>query len=202
MGSAVVSPEARKWGYEGPACPHCRTPLDHGGLISGRQTCPGCRRAFDAVRFDPAPPDVSLRPLADAGPEGTHACGTHAGNAAVTHCSRCGVFMCPLCRIDADGLALCPACFERLADEGALHSAIATYRDYGRLAGMLALLGFLVIFVAPAAGPGAIYYGRKRLRQLEAMKEDGGRGAVYTVFAVGVLETLLGLGVIAMMVRS
>jgi len=198
---AGVSPAAqRALGYERPACPHCRRPLDHQGLVSGWQACPVCRRAFEAVFFEPPPPDLSVPRLGEAGPVGSHACANHAGNAAVTHCSRCGVFMCPLCRIEADGMALCPACFERLSDEGALPSAIATCRDYGRLAGALAVLGLLMPFLAPAAGPGSIYYGVKRLKQLEALKEDAGRGGVYAVFALAALETLLGFGLIWMMV--
>jgi hypothetical protein len=143
-----------------------------------------------------------VRRIAEAGPEGAHACANHAGNLAATHCERCGVFMCALCRIEADGRQLCPACFERLCDEGALRSAVATYRDYGRLAGLLALLGLLVIFVAPVAGPASIYFGRKRLGQLAAMGEAGGRGSVYGVMALAALETVAGIAAIAMMVRS
>ncbi|HSB61765.1 MAG TPA: hypothetical protein VLI67_08590, partial [Vicinamibacteria bacterium] len=172
------------------------------GLVSGRQACPVCLRSFEAVRFDPPPPDLAVPRLGEAGPEASHACAGHSGNAAVAHCSRCGVFMCPLCRIEADGMALCPACFERLSDEGALPSAIATYRDYGRLARALAVLGLLLPLLAPAAGPGGIYYGARRLKQIEAMKEDGGRGGVYAVIALAALETALGFGIVWMMVAG
>jgi uncharacterized Zn finger protein (UPF0148 family) len=188
--------------YAGPACPHCEGPLEVSQIVSGRQSCPRCRRTFEAVRFDPPAPDLSVTPLGQAGPEGAHACAHHAGNAAATHCGRCGVFMCNLCRIEADGKTLCPACFERLSDEGALPSAIASYRDYGRLSALLALLGLVVIFVAPVAGPGSIYYGLKRLSQLAASKEEGGKGTVYAVMALAALETIAGIAVIVWLVRQ
>ncbi len=190
-------------GYSGPACPHCATPLEEvGQLISGAQSCARCRRPFEAVRFDPPFPDLHVKRLSEAGPEGAHACVNHTGNLAVTHCARCGIFMCALCRIEAEGQALCPACFERLSDEGALRSAIATYRDYGRLSAMLAAVGLLFIFIGPVAGPASIYYGRKRLLQMRAHGDEGGRFGVYTAMAVGALGAVGGVVVMAMMVKS
>ena len=203
MGADVSpAPARRAWGYAGPACPHCARSLDVRRMVSGAQTCSWCRRPFEAVVFDPPPPDLSVPRTTEAGPEAAHACANHAGNLAATHCSRCGVFMCSLCRIEADALALCPACFVRLVAEGALPTAIGTYRDYGRQATMLALLGLLIIFVAPIAGPAAIYYGRKRLKQLSAMQQKGGRVGVYAVLVLGVLETVLGIVVLVSMVKG
>lgn len=143
-----------------------------------------------------------MKRLAEAGPGGAHACANHAGNLAATHCARCGIFMCALCRIEADGQTLCPACFERLSDEGALRSAIATYRDYGRMSAMLAALGLLFIFVGPVAGPASIYYGRKRLDQMRVHGDEGTRLGVYTAMAVGALGAIGGVVAIALMVKS
>ena len=202
MGADLATATARRlWGSAGPACPHCARSLDVREVISGPQTCAWCRRPFEAVAFDPPPPDVFV-PRTRAGPEAAHACANHSGNLARTHCSRCGVFMCSLCRIDADAMALCPACFDRLVGEGALPTAIGTCRDHGRQATMLALLGILIIFVGPIAGPAAIYYGRKRLAQLRAMKQEGGRAGVYAVFVLGALETGLGIAVLVSMMRG
>jgi hypothetical protein len=191
MGGAVVP----TLGYAGPTCPHCARPLDPQQLVSGQQTCAWCRRSFEAMRFDPVRPDLSVRRTAEAGPEGAHACANHKGNEAVTHCSRCGVFMCSLCRIDADAMVLCPACFDRLVAEGGLPSAVATFRDYGRQAVMLAILGLLMI-VGPIAGPASIYYANKRLEQLTAANEKGDRAGMYFVFVIGALETILGVAVL------
>lgn len=189
-------------GYTGPACPHCAAPLEVEQLVSGAQSCPRCRRPFEAVRFDPPFPDLQVKRLSEAGPEGAPACANHAGNLAVTHCARCGIFMCALCRIEAEGQALCPACFERLSDEGALRSAIATYRDYGRMSSMLAALSLLVLFVGPVAGPASIYYGKKRLDQMRSQGDEGGRFGVYAAMGVGALGAVGGIVVIAMMVKS
>jgi len=153
------------------------------------------------MRFDPPPPDLSVKRTAEAGPEGAHACANHAGNVAATHCSRCGVFMCSLCRIEADAMVLCPGCFDRLVAEAGLPSAIATYRDYGRQATMLAILGLVVTFVGPIAGPASIYYARKRLQQMKSMSEEGGRASLYVVFVIAVLETILGIAVLFFMFR-
>jgi hypothetical protein len=203
MGAILApSPEKRAWGYAGPACPHCARPIEVQKLVSGAQTCPWCRRPYEAVVFDPPPPDLSVPRLAEAGPEATHACANHAGNVAVTHCTRCGIFMCALCRIHADAMVLCPACFDRLVAEGALPSAIATYRDHGRQATMLVLMGILIIVVAPIAGPAAIYYARKQLKQLTAMKQEGGRAAMYVVQILAVLEALFGMLVLYYMVKG
>ena len=202
MGAVLFpAPVKKAWGYAGPACPHCARSIEVRQLISGPQTCAFCRRPYEAVAFDPPPPDLSVPRVTEAGPEAANACANHAGNVAATHCSRCGIFMCRLCRIDADAMVLCPACFDRLVAEGALPSAIATYRDYGRQAGMLAVLGLLFIFVAPIAGPAAIYFGRKQLKQLAAMKQQGGRAGIYVVFVLAVLETLFGLLVFYYMVK-
>lgn len=201
MGADLSPAPAKKaWGYAGPACPHCARSIDVRTLITGPQTCSWCRRPFEAVAFDPPPPDLSVARTSEAGPESANACANHAGNVAATHCSRCGVFMCPLCRIDADAMVLCPACFDRLVAEGAVPSAIATYRDYGRQATMLAIVGLLIIFIGPIAGPAAIYFGRKRLKQLTAMKQEGGRVGVYAVFVLAVLETVFGILAIGSMV--
>lgn len=145
------------------------------------------------MRFDPVLPDLSVRRTAEAGPEGAHACANHAGNVAVTHCSRCGVFICSLCRIDADAQVLCPGCFDRLVVEGGLPSAIATYRDHGRQASVLAVLGLLVIFVGPIAGPASVYFAHKGLEQRKVQGEEGGRAGLFAVQVVGVLETIAGV---------
>jgi hypothetical protein len=202
MGASVPAMAPRAGGYLGPGCPHCGRVLDLPRIVSGPQTCAWCRRSFEGVRFDPAPPDLTVRRTAEAGPEGAHACANHPGNVAASHCSRCGVFMCALCRIEVDGMGLCPACFDRLVGEGALPSAIATYRDYGRLATALAALGLLLIFVGPVAGPAAIYYGRKRLQQLTALKETGGRAGMVAVMILGALDAIGGVALIVTMVRS
>ena len=190
------------FGYAGPACPHCGQLVDPRQIVSGQQTCARCSRPYEATRFDPVLPDLSVLRTAEAGPEGANACANHAGNVAVTHCSRCGVFMCALCRIEADAQALCPGCFDRLSADGELPSAIITYRDFGRQAASLAVLGLIVPFVGPIAGPAAVYFARKRLAQQARMGEEGGRFGLYALQVLGVLDAIVGVAVLVMVFRS
>lgn len=183
------------------ACPRCGRALDHGRIISGAQTCPLCRGAFEAVRFDPPAPDTSVPRVAEAGPEGAHACPLHAGNAAVGNCGRCGVFTCALCRIEADGRVLCPSCFERLADAGELPSLVARYRDYARAQYLVALLGLLFFFLGPVTGPASAYYGTKALAQMKASGEAGGRIRVWALFALGAAEMAVAAAFFVSMAR-
>lgn len=176
-----------------PACPRCGRPLEHAAIVSGIQTCRLCRGRFQAIRFDPPALDASVPRVAEAGPEAAHPCPAHPGNAASVHCSRCGVFACALCRIDTDGLVLCPACFERLADAGELPSLVASYRDHGRAQALLVLLGLLFFFLAPVTGPASIYYGSRALEQRRAMQVEPRRGAVFALYAVGALQALAGI---------
>lgn len=171
-------------------CPRCGRSLEHARIVSGTQICLLCRGAFEAVRFDPPAPDTSVPRVAEAGPEGAHACPMHAGNAAVGHCGRCGVFTCALCRIEVERRALCPACFERLADAGELPSLVASYRDYGRAQYLLALLGLVFFFLGLVTGPASAYYGTKALDQMRAAGETRGRLRVWALFALGAAEVI------------
>jgi hypothetical protein len=177
-------------GPAGVACPRCGRPLEHAGIMSGTQVCPLCGGSFEAVRFNPPAPDASVPRVAEAGPEGAHACPLHAGNAAVGNCARCGVFTCAVCRIEVEGRILCPACFERLADAGELPSLVSSYRDYGRAQYLIALLGLPFFFLGLVTGPASVYYGTKALAQMREAGEPGGRARVWALFALGATETL------------
>ena len=118
--------------------------MDPGAILSNPVSCPICLREFEAVLFDPPVPDVAVPRVAEAGPEGANPCGHHPGNVAADHCTRCGVFMCALCRIETDGRVLCPPCFERLLDAGQLPSLVAHHHDYGHMQLLLAILGLSV----------------------------------------------------------
>lgn len=110
--------------------------------------------------------------------------------------------MCGVCRIDSDGLVLCPGCFDRLSAEGALPSARVSYRDHGRMAGSLAALGLLLGFVGIVAGPAAVYYGIKGLRQKREMGETEGRAGVWAAIVLGGLEAALWVGIVGLMIRG
>lgn len=110
--------------------------------------------------------------------------------------------MCGVCRIDSDGLVLCPGCFDRLSAEGALPSARVSYRDYGRLAESLALLALMPIFAGLVAGPAAVYYGNKGLRQKRELGETEGRTGVWVAIILGGLATVSWLLIVGSMFRG
>jgi hypothetical protein len=184
-----MTPRASRSDFGGPCCPRCRRDLDPERVLSGPLSCPHCGRAFEATRFDPPPPRVEVRAVEEAGPGAAASCPAHRGNVAAANCSRCGVFMCDLCRIDADGMVLCPACFDRLSAEGALPSARTTFRDFGRMGATLLLVGLVFsVFAAPFT-LGAVYAGARELRQRKTLGE-GSAVRAWVVIALGVLGTL------------
>jgi hypothetical protein len=109
--------------------------------------------------------------------------------------------MCSLCRIEADALALCPGCFDRLAADGGLPSTIITYRDFGRQATALGILGLILPFVGPIAGPASVYFARKRLAQQARMGEEAGRLGLYALQVLGVLDAIVGVVALVMVFR-
>ena len=189
-----MSPRAARSDFGGPSCPRCRRDLDPERVLSGPQSCPHCGGAFEATRFSPPPPRVEVRAVEEAGPGAAAAsCAAHRGNVAVANCSRCGVFMCDLCRIDTDAMVLCPACFDRLSAEGALPSARTSFRDFGRMGVSLLLAGVLLSFVGAPFMLGAVYAGAKELGQRKTL----GEGSAVRAWVVIVLGALGALGGVA-----
>jgi hypothetical protein len=201
--SAPGGPAARRAGRKrGPAtvfggvcCPCCKADLPAAPRVDGLQRCPACREEYEAD---------FLRPVVDPGPvivpvaadgSGTP-CAKHARNVAEASCQRCGAFMCSLCRIDSDGQSLCPGCFERLSDEGALASSRSMYRDYGRLSTHIVLLSFLITPFMSLSGPAAMWFGIKGLRK---RRESGFRISslrCWIGIVGGFCEMLAGIGYI------
>jgi hypothetical protein len=188
--------------YAGPSCPHCLEPLDAMRVMTGAQQCGSCGRGFEAVRFAAPRPVEAGRSLGEPGSADETACASHPGNAAASNCERCGVFMCGLCEIEADEMKLCPACFDRLSAEGALPSARTSFRDYGRQASMLALLGVPMMFFGVIIGPAAAFYGVRSLRQLKAMGETGGRARAVLAIVAGLCEATVGVFMLVSMFRA
>jgi hypothetical protein len=180
----------------GPACPHCGAPLLVELVVAGEQSCVACTRRFEAMPFSPPAVRVVVQSVAEAGPAGAVACGQHPGNAAVANCSRCGVFMCGLCRVQIDGRELCPACFDRLAAEGALPSARSHVRNYRGLAVLMGLGGCWMYFLGLLTGPVTIYFAIQAQRQRRRLQESDGQLAVAAAFVLGVLQIVGGLWIL------
>ena len=176
--------------YQGVACPFCDKGLDHTTLASGPQSCPQCRRGFEAVVFHPVEARPAVAEVAAAGPTGVTPCANHARNVAVAACERCGRFMCELCRIDSDGKTLCPGCFERLSGEGALQSTVTRFRDYSALTASYVAAGAVILFLAPLTAPLALVYGRRALREKRERGESDGIIKLRILMGIAVVELL------------
>ena len=186
--------------YHGPACPKCDKALSEEQAQDGQHVCRTCKSAFVAVRLTPSPErQVVVTPVAAT--DNSTPCAVHQRNASVATCGRCGLFMCQLCRIDSDGLVVCPVCFERLANEGALPSARKTYRDYGRLSSHLALIGLLLVWpFGFIFGPFAVWTGIKGLRTLAQPGVRISRVRCWIAIIAGFGETALFLLVLGLVV--
>jgi uncharacterized paraquat-inducible protein A len=140
--------------------------------------------------FHPPTRSARVLQLVQSGPEAAGACANHPRNAAVTNCERCGIFICSLCELEVDGTKYCPACFERLAQEGAIHSARTRFRAYGSLAALSAVAGLFLsgAFLGFPLGGLALYYVGKGFRT----RRDTGS----TVFGL-VLVTIIALAAIS-----
>ena len=109
--------------------------------------------------------------------------------------------MCQLCRIDSDGLTLCPGCFDRLADEGALPSARRTYRDYGLLSSHLALIGFVLVWpLGMVIGPWAAWMGIKGLRTKAQAGVRISKARCWASILFGLLEMILAFSILAFVI--
>ena len=194
----AVTVKARKYtNYEGVVCPLCDTRLPVSSLQTGEQFCRSCKGAYEGMVFTPPVRKARVKHIAESGPSGATACARHERNAAAANCERCGNFMCNLCRIDADGMALCPPCFERLSEEGALPSSAKSFKNYAGMAGSLAVLGIPFMIFAALIGPLGIFYSVKGLAQKREMGESDGMIMLWLVLILCILETGLGLFFIA-----
>lgn len=174
--------------YTGPECPRCRGYLDLERMGAGEQRCVTCGTVFLATPFQP--PEMRLRVgrIAEAGPEGAVPCARHSGNAAVGNCTRCGVFMCNLCKIEIEGQELCPSCFDRLRAEGGLSSGQTRIRDYRGLALSFGVIGLLFSCFGLLTGPVTLYFVAQAARQRRQWNERGGTPALVIASLCGVLQ--------------
>jgi hypothetical protein len=188
MATAVAKTSKRAAGkaVRGPHCPRCDQQLvEHG------TTCAACRKPFQAVAFTPP---TRLSRQADSASAESTTCANHDTNLAVDACSRCGAFICALCRMETDELVACPSCLELLDQEGKLASLRKDVINYGYLAAYCSLGAFLIFPLAPLLAIPALLYVRRNLRQNRALNEQIGVGQQRWAVALSVLGVLLGVG--------
>lgn len=171
----------------GPQCPHCSVALDAEALHPGTIHCPSCMRTFEATPFQPREVRHQAVQVVTETPDGTAAaCANHAGNAAVTSCQRCGLFICALCEMNTGNGTYCPSCYERARTE-TLQSGVR-YRDYAGMAVSGSVVGFFCLGAFIPIGPFVIYWAIKGMQQRRA---EGARTiGMVAAMILGILETL------------
>ncbi|HVG10648.1 MAG TPA: hypothetical protein VNM67_23295 [Thermoanaerobaculia bacterium] len=182
--------------YTGPECPRCSGYLDLDRLAAGEHRCTSCGGIFLATPFKPPVLRERVGSVAEAGPEGAVPCARHTGNAAVGNCTRCGVFMCNLCRIEIEGQELCPGCFDRLTAEGVLSGAQTRIRDYRGMAISLGVLGLLLSCFGLITGPLTLFFVAQALRQKRRWNEKGGVPALVIAGLLGAAQIVISIFVV------
>ncbi len=200
----VARSKLGRWrvGYAGTSCPRCRALVRHEDVRTGEQACRTCRGLFEAVRFDPVKPVVAVPVLAGVGPEGGAPCARHARNQAVASCGRCGQFMCSLCRIDAEGKAYCPPCFDRLSSEGSIPGGAMRLRNWGGIAGACLVASYFMLFIAPIVGTAGVYFCAKGIGDKRKRNERDGVARLYFLMAFNLLSVVAGVGMYAVMLGA
>jgi uncharacterized paraquat-inducible protein A len=172
----------------------CDAPLDAATLRSGAVQCPACEQPFESTVFRPRELRHEAVQEVTQTPDGVAtACANHAGNAAVTTCQRCGLFICALCDMNTGEGSYCPSCFERIRT-GNVQTGIR-YRDYASMAVSAAVLA---LFCWIPLGPFVIYWAWKGIRQRR--EEGSGIAGMVVTLIVGILETLAVVGGIILMI--
>ncbi len=185
--------------YPGPQCPHCNVALPEEDIRSGQVSCRTCGKAFEATAFTPPEKRLRIIEVAVSGPEGANACATHARNAAVTSCERCGLFICALCEMNVGDGSFCPSCFERAQSDGSLHGVAGRIRDYASMARLSAVLGLLMVAILGIPlGVLTVVYAVKAMRQRREVGDP--RGGMIVTMIFGILEILASVGFIALMI--
>jgi hypothetical protein len=100
--------------------------------------------------------------------------------------------MCGLCRVDSDGKTLCTKCFERLASEGALPSAVNRITSRFAAARTATVASWLLFPFAMVLGPYAFYLSVRAWMDRRRSGDDEGRIAIPILTLLSLLSSAMG----------
>lgn len=184
-----AAPAPRVVTYAGPACPRCNLPLSLENLTLAEEICPRCQGYFRSTVFHPPQRIARVMQLAQSGPEIAGSCANHPRNAAVTNCSRCGLFICSLCELDMHGEKYCPSCFDRLTKDGGIEQAQVRFRDWGALAIAMAVVGLFFdwMMIGVPFNVMSVYYAIRGFRDPQFSRDK------IFLLTISIVLALLGL---------
>jgi len=99
-------------------------------------------------------------------------------------------------------MLLCPACFERLSDEGTLASTRVHFRDHARQATSLAIMGLTIFVAGVVTGPAAVGYALYAHRHANAIGEPASDWRLGWVCLLGVVQFFGSLWLVRTMVNA
>lgn len=141
------------------ACTKCFANLPDAALNRENAVrCVSCGSRFDTWTFSALYRQRSVDLAAELQPaEDDALCYEHATKKAVAACSRCGRFVCALCRMDAEGAVFCPLCLV----SGISKQTVSTMENYRTLYDSIALgaaaLPLATVYLAVFTGPIAFF---------------------------------------------
>ena len=176
-------------------CPKCETPLRP--ERAGRFRCPSCQVVLEvwitAAAVRDRHPETAVVSPAAAG-EDQPGCVAHPQNATTVACSRCGDFICEVCRIQIEGRDLCPTCFERGVDKAELASVKRQFRqpEFALGLGALSIVGgCLVSYFSAFIGLIAIGVGIQALLKIHRQSGLVGKGKAIAGIILGSVGFLM-----------
>jgi hypothetical protein len=165
-------------------------PLSLENLTLSEEICPRCQGYFIATVFHPQRRITRVLQLAQSGPESdAGSCANHPRNAAITNCSRCGLFICSLCQLDMSGETYCPSCFDRLTQSGGIDQAQTRFRDWRALSFAMAFVGLLMdwFMLGVPFNVLSIYYAIRGFRDSQFSRDKA------PLLIISIVLALLGL---------
>lgn len=145
-------------------CPHCGHELPFEVFQAEGADCPGCERHIEAVTFPALFRTVEIRKSEPVSSDEA-ACFFHTHRVAVFACSRCGRFLCPLCRISWPSGDVCTACLEAMRKAPGANTLASSRFHFDSAALGLSTLPILTwifsLFTSPIALGFALYTPRR-----------------------------------------